>query len=228
MARPTSSTSGPNTMSASSGDSAEKSISATTWSRSFPSFSAASRANSLRPCQPASAALKSPPCAEAPGPVRGAPPAEPGRQQRARAPRQRAVRVRRFGVIGWPPAVYTHWLRHSARQRTNAPGRLRFRGDLPASRRVPPVPVGVLLLGGARAGQGFVFAARLPSPSRWLKVSLGARRCGPSARTRLAYEDLVCEDSFMLPPFIIEQIRQREEEKRRDDRPVLELPLDDL
>lgn len=32
----------------------------------------------------------------------------------------------------------------------------------------------------------------------------------------------------MLPPFIIEQIRQREEEKRRDDRPVLELPLDDF
>ena len=32
----------------------------------------------------------------------------------------------------------------------------------------------------------------------------------------------------MLPPFIIEQIRQREEEKRRDNRPVLELPLDDL
>lgn len=32
----------------------------------------------------------------------------------------------------------------------------------------------------------------------------------------------------MLPPFIIEQIRQREEEKRRDDRPFLELPLDDF
>jgi len=32
----------------------------------------------------------------------------------------------------------------------------------------------------------------------------------------------------MLPPFIIEQIRQREEEKRRDDRPVLELPIDDF
>jgi len=30
----------------------------------------------------------------------------------------------------------------------------------------------------------------------------------------------------MLPPFIIEQIRQREEdERRRDDRPLLELPL---
>ena len=30
----------------------------------------------------------------------------------------------------------------------------------------------------------------------------------------------------MLPPFIIDQIRQREEEeRRRDDRPVLELPL---
>ncbi len=32
----------------------------------------------------------------------------------------------------------------------------------------------------------------------------------------------------MLPPFIIEQIRQREEEKRRDERPTLELPLDDF
>lgn len=32
----------------------------------------------------------------------------------------------------------------------------------------------------------------------------------------------------MLPPFIIEQIRQREEQKRWDDRPVLELPLDDF
>lgn len=32
----------------------------------------------------------------------------------------------------------------------------------------------------------------------------------------------------MLPPFIIEQIRQREEEKLRDDRPMLELPLDDF
>ena len=32
----------------------------------------------------------------------------------------------------------------------------------------------------------------------------------------------------MLPPFIIEQIRQREEQKRRDDRPMLELPLDDF
>jgi hypothetical protein len=30
----------------------------------------------------------------------------------------------------------------------------------------------------------------------------------------------------MLPPFIIEQIRQREEEQRREQRPVLELPLD--
>ena len=30
----------------------------------------------------------------------------------------------------------------------------------------------------------------------------------------------------MLPPFIIEQIRPREEdERRRDDRPLLELPL---
>ncbi len=32
----------------------------------------------------------------------------------------------------------------------------------------------------------------------------------------------------MLPPFIIEQIRQREEERRKDNRPVLELPIDDL
>jgi hypothetical protein len=32
----------------------------------------------------------------------------------------------------------------------------------------------------------------------------------------------------MLPPFIIEQIRQREEQKRWEDRPRLELPLDDL
>ncbi len=32
----------------------------------------------------------------------------------------------------------------------------------------------------------------------------------------------------MLPPFIIEQIRKREEEERRrkDERPALELPLD--
>lgn len=29
----------------------------------------------------------------------------------------------------------------------------------------------------------------------------------------------------MLPPFIIEQIRQREEEERREQRPFLELPL---
>lgn len=32
----------------------------------------------------------------------------------------------------------------------------------------------------------------------------------------------------MLPPFIIEQIRQREEQKKRDDRPRLDLPLDDM
>lgn len=32
----------------------------------------------------------------------------------------------------------------------------------------------------------------------------------------------------MLPPFIIEQIRQREEQKRWEDRPRLELPLDDM
>lgn len=32
----------------------------------------------------------------------------------------------------------------------------------------------------------------------------------------------------MLPPFIIEQIRQREEQKRWDERPRLELPIDDL
>jgi hypothetical protein len=32
----------------------------------------------------------------------------------------------------------------------------------------------------------------------------------------------------MLPPFIIEQIRQREEQKRWDDRPRLELPLDGM
>ncbi|HSC88476.1 MAG TPA: hypothetical protein VLC09_14435 [Polyangiaceae bacterium] len=32
----------------------------------------------------------------------------------------------------------------------------------------------------------------------------------------------------MLPPFIIEQIRQREEQMRRDDRPRLELPIDDM
>lgn len=30
----------------------------------------------------------------------------------------------------------------------------------------------------------------------------------------------------MLPPFIIEQIRQREERKRWEDQPRLELPLD--
>lgn len=30
----------------------------------------------------------------------------------------------------------------------------------------------------------------------------------------------------MLPPFIIEQIRQREEKKRWEDQPRLELPLD--
>ena len=29
----------------------------------------------------------------------------------------------------------------------------------------------------------------------------------------------------MLPPFIIEQIRKREEEARQDQRPFLELPL---
>jgi len=29
----------------------------------------------------------------------------------------------------------------------------------------------------------------------------------------------------MLPPFIIDQIRKREEETRRDDPPVVELPL---
>jgi hypothetical protein len=33
----------------------------------------------------------------------------------------------------------------------------------------------------------------------------------------------------MLPPFIIEQIRKREEEiRRRDDRPAIRLPLDDI
>jgi hypothetical protein len=33
----------------------------------------------------------------------------------------------------------------------------------------------------------------------------------------------------MLPPFIIEQIRQREEqEKRSEEQPRLELPLDDM
>lgn len=32
----------------------------------------------------------------------------------------------------------------------------------------------------------------------------------------------------MLPPFIIEQIRQREEQKRWEERPRLELPLDDM
>lgn len=30
----------------------------------------------------------------------------------------------------------------------------------------------------------------------------------------------------MLPPFIIEQIRKREEQQAGNDRPVLELPLD--
>lgn len=30
----------------------------------------------------------------------------------------------------------------------------------------------------------------------------------------------------MLPPFIIEQIRKREERQREDARPVLELPLE--
>lgn len=29
----------------------------------------------------------------------------------------------------------------------------------------------------------------------------------------------------MLPPFIIDQIRRREEEERRHERPVVELPL---
>jgi hypothetical protein len=32
----------------------------------------------------------------------------------------------------------------------------------------------------------------------------------------------------MLPPFIIEQIRQREEQKKWDERPRVELPLDDM
>lgn len=32
----------------------------------------------------------------------------------------------------------------------------------------------------------------------------------------------------MLPPFIIEQIRQREEQKRWEERPRLELPLDGM
>lgn len=32
----------------------------------------------------------------------------------------------------------------------------------------------------------------------------------------------------MLPPFIIEQIRKREERQRIEDRPVLELPLEDF
>ena len=32
----------------------------------------------------------------------------------------------------------------------------------------------------------------------------------------------------MLPPFIIEQIRQREEQKKWDERPRLDLPLDDM
>jgi len=32
----------------------------------------------------------------------------------------------------------------------------------------------------------------------------------------------------MLPPFIIEQIRQREEQKRWEEQPRLELPLDGL
>lgn len=31
----------------------------------------------------------------------------------------------------------------------------------------------------------------------------------------------------MLPPFIIDQIRQREENSRQQEQPVLELPLDD-
>lgn len=30
----------------------------------------------------------------------------------------------------------------------------------------------------------------------------------------------------MLPPFIIEQIRKREERKKYDERPVLELPIE--
>ncbi len=32
----------------------------------------------------------------------------------------------------------------------------------------------------------------------------------------------------MLPPFIIEQIRQREENLRQGEQPVLELPLEEL
>ncbi len=32
----------------------------------------------------------------------------------------------------------------------------------------------------------------------------------------------------MLPPFIIEQIRQREEQKRSEEQPRLELPLHDM
>jgi hypothetical protein len=32
----------------------------------------------------------------------------------------------------------------------------------------------------------------------------------------------------MLPPFIIEQIRQREDQKRWEERPRLELPLDGM
>ena len=39
---------------------------------------------------------------------------------------------------------------------------------------------------------------------------------------------LLTKGEAMLPPFIIEQIRQREEQKKWDERPRLELPLDDM
>jgi len=45
---------------------------------------------------------------------------------------------------------------------------------------------------------------------------------------RLAPDPHPTREAPMLPPFIIEQIRQREEQKRWDDRPRLELPLDDM
>jgi hypothetical protein len=54
------------------------------------------------------------------------------------------------------------------------------------------------------------------------KVASAAR----AARLKLR---LARKEVAMLPPFIIEQIRKREEEKRRDDeRPALRIPLDDV
>jgi hypothetical protein len=66
---------------------------------------------------------------------------------------------------------------------------------------------------GASDGDALVCLTVIPS----LLESISAPRAAQSTRTGR---------SAMLPPFIIEQIRRREEESRRDaDRPRLELPL---